>query len=248
MFPTLKQVVHHCSIEHIRQAGILLSFISKTTMSVTKNTFPAETSRIDILKSSDVLHYLQKITQDSNATTFTRDASDLKHDFIKGLTKEELKKMIEEKINEPIKRQLYDKVYELEENQTTLLATTLLKDHNARHSWVVKGMHRNGKFDLLEVHAIQRKELNRPKLLAYCLSFLFPSSGRNESVSENSQEMSLASQQLNAETPHSSNAPTTIVKAVAKGEPADVLYAYIMQDFHDKNMLNTSSENQDTWE
>lgn len=217
-------------------------------MSITKKSIPDEASCVNILKPSDAMRYLQKITQDSNAATFMRDAIDLKHDFIKGLTKEELKEMIEEAVEEPTKRQLYEKVYELKENETTLLAATLLKDRNVRHSWVVKGVHKNGKYDLLEVHAIQKKEFDKQKLLAYGLSFLHSSSSSNESVSENSQTNPLTGQQANVETPPGSNAQTTVTKAVAKKEPEDVLYAYIIQDLHNKNMLDTSSKDEDMWQ
>lgn len=57
------------------------------------------------------------------------------------------------------KRQLYEKVYELKEDPTTLLAAILLKAHNVRHSRVVKGMSKNDKYDLFEVHAIQKKRI-----------------------------------------------------------------------------------------
>ena len=217
-------------------------------MSITKTTIPAETSHINVLKPSDAMRYLQKITQDSNVTTFMRDAIDLKHDYIKGLTKEELKEMMEEEIDEPIKRQLYEKIYELKENETTLLAATLLKSHNVRHSWVVKGMHKNDKFDLLEVHAIQKKEFDKHKLLSYGLSLLHSSSNSNETVPENSKDIHSSTKQETVETQHSSNAPTSIMKAITKEEPVDALYAYIMQDLHNKNMLNTSSENKDSWQ
>lgn len=225
--------------------------VTRTTMSTMEGATPAETSRINIFKPSGVMQYLQKITQDSNATKFMRDAIDLRHDFIKGLTKEELKEMMEEEIDEPIKRELYEKVYEMEENQTTLLAATLLKGSDVRHSWVVKAVHKNGKYDLLEVHAIQKKELDKQKLLAYGFSFLHSSSGSNENASkasENCQKTSMTGQRGNVQPPHCSNDRRTMMEAFKKEKPVDVLCAYILQDLQDKNMLNPSMENNDTWE
>lgn len=218
-------------------------------------TTSTPTTRINVLKPSDTMHYLEKITQESNMNTFMRDAIDLKHDFIQGLTKDELKEMIEEEIDEPIKRQMYEKVYELEEDQTTLLSATQLTGNKVRHSWVMKGAQKHGKIDLLEVHAIQKKELDTQKLLAYGFSSLASSlssaiskSSSHETTSDTLQEASLDRQGAKEESASDSNAMTRMKKAFTKEEPVDVLCAYIVQDLYNKNMLKSSSENEDTWE
>ena len=217
-------------------------------MSTKKDAASTETSRVNIFKPSDAMRYLQKIAQDSNANRFMRDAIDLKHDFIKGLTKEELREMMDEEMDEPVKRQLYEKVFELQENETTLLAATLVKGRGVRHSWVVKGVYKNGKYDLLEVHAVQKQELDKQKVLAYGLSFLHSSLSSNETGSDHSQEASVARQQGTVQTPDRCDDRRPMMEAFKKEEPVDAVYAYILHDLQSKDMLNSSKKNDDTWE
>lgn len=184
---------------------------------------------VDILKPVDAMRYIEKITHDSNLFTFLRDMIDLKHEFTHGLVKEELNEIIDE-TEEPAQRILLQKVLELEENQTTLLAATLIRDQHIRHTWVVKGTNRNGKFDLVNIHAIQKKEIDKKKLLAYGLTCL--TLGNMSEQSENAA--------------HGFNALTTLFSST-KEEPVDVFYSYIMKDLYDKGLLNTLNEKTDTW-
>ncbi|CAF1135937.1 unnamed protein product [Didymodactylos carnosus] len=185
---------------------------------VTDNSLPTTIPHIDVFKPLDAMHNIEKITNNSNLFTFLRDSIELKHEFTKGLVKEELKEMIEE-TKEPTRCILLQKVLELEENQTTLLAATILKDKHVRQTWVIKGMHRNGKFDLVEVHAIQKKEIDKQKLFGYGLAYI--SLGKMLESNENA--------------PGGLEALKTLCRPV-KEEPADVFYSCIMKDLYDKGL------------
>ncbi len=196
------------------------------------------TSNVNILNPQQAMAYIEKVTENENLLTLMKNKITLTHDYSQGFTEAEIKDHIEE-IEDSNLRILIKKVLDLQKDETTLLTSTVQKTNNVRQTWVVQGERRgDGKFNLIEVHACQAKEIDKPKMAVYGIT--------------------AASLACLAGTVFS---PTTAAAlggaAVAAGAiktafdfntcPQDIIYGYILRDLQNKNLLkfpNTNIKNQ----